>query len=54
MALLSIENYRSGLVWTLMHSFYSSGPALRAAGFHLTLEPNPRPVYSPVPDSILK
>jgi hypothetical protein len=54
MALLSIENYRTGLVWTLMHSFYSSGPALRAAGFHLTLEPNPRPVYSPVPNSILR
>jgi hypothetical protein len=54
MALLSIENYRTGLVWTLMHSFYSSGPALRAAGFHLTLEPNPRPLYSLGPDSILK
>jgi hypothetical protein len=54
MALLSIENYRTGLVWTLMHNFYSIGPALRAAGFHLTLEPNPRSVYSAGGDSIMK
>jgi hypothetical protein len=45
MALLAIENHRSGLVWTLMDSFYATAPALRAAGFHLTLEPEPRPVY---------
>jgi len=54
MVLLSIENYRTGLIWTLMNSFYSSGPALRAAGFHLTLEPNPRPVYKAAADSIIK
>ena len=45
MALLSIENHRSGLVWTLMDSFYATAPAHRAAGFHLTLEPEPRPVH---------
>lgn len=45
MMLLSIENHRSGLVWTLMDSFYSTAPARRAAGFHLTLEPEPRPVH---------
>ena len=44
MALLAIENHRTGLVWTLMHNFYSTAPALRAAGFLLTLEPEPRPV----------
>ena len=28
MELLAIENHRSGLVWTLMDSFYSTAPAL--------------------------
>jgi hypothetical protein len=45
MELLSIENHQTGLIWTLMDSFYATGPAHRAAGFHLTLEPEPRPVY---------
>ena len=45
MELLSIENHRSGLVWTLMDSFYSVAPARRAAGFHVTSEPEPRPVH---------
>jgi hypothetical protein len=54
MALLSLENYRTGLVWTLMHSFHSSGPGLQAAGFHLTLEPNPRPVYLAPTDTIIR
>ena len=45
MVLLSIENHRSGLIWTLMDSFYSTASAHQAAGFHLTLEPEPRPVY---------
>jgi len=45
MELLSIENHRSGLVWALMDSFYCTAPAYRAAGFHLTLEPAPRPVH---------
>jgi hypothetical protein len=53
MALLSIENYRTGLVWTLMHSFYSTAPALRAAGFHLTLEPEPRPVHRPTANATI-
>jgi hypothetical protein len=44
MELLAIENHRTGLVWALMDSFYSTRVALRAAGFHLTLEPEPRPV----------
>jgi hypothetical protein len=45
MELLAIENHRTGLVWTLMDSFYSTPRARRAAGFHLTLEPGPRPVH---------
>ena len=43
MALLAIENYRTGLVWSLMNSFYSIAPAFRAAGFRSTSEPEPRP-----------
>jgi hypothetical protein len=53
MALLSIENHRTGLVWTLMHSFYSTAPALRAAGFHLTLEPEPRPLHLPAANATI-
>jgi hypothetical protein len=53
MALLAIENHRTGLVWNLMHSFYSTAPALRAAGFHLTLEPEPRPVHRPTANAII-
>src|ERR1700722_7030107 len=34
--LLAIENYRTGLVWTLMDSFYTTSRTRRAAGFHLT------------------
>ncbi len=45
MELMSIENHRSGLIWTLMNSFYSTAPAHQAAGFHPTLEPEPRPVH---------
>jgi hypothetical protein len=44
MELLSIENHRTGLVWSLMDSFYSTAQGRRAAGFHPTLEPEPRPV----------
>ena len=47
MELLAIENHRTGLVWALMDSFYSIPWARRAAGFHLTLEPEPRPVHRP-------
>ena len=45
MELLSIENYRSALIWRLMDSFHATIQAQRAAGFHLTLEPDPRPVH---------
>jgi hypothetical protein len=44
MALVAIENYRTGLVWSLMNSHYAFGPALRAAGFRVTTEPAPRPL----------
>ena len=52
MLLLSIENYRTGLVWALMNSFYRTASALRAAGFHPTLEPEPRPLFRAPADSI--
>jgi hypothetical protein len=45
MELLSIENHRTGLVWRLMDSLDSTARAQRAAGFHLTLEPEPRAVH---------
>jgi hypothetical protein len=50
MALLAIENHRSGLVWDLMSNFYSTAPALASAGFRSTAEPEPRPVYRPEGD----
>jgi hypothetical protein len=46
MALLAIENYRTGTVWTLMNNFYPIAPAFRAAGFRSTSEPEPRPVHA--------
>ena len=46
MALLAIENYRTGIVWTLMANFYPIVSALRAAGFRSTAEPEPRPVQA--------
>jgi hypothetical protein len=45
MALLAIENYRTGIVWRLMNNFYPIAPAFRAAGFRSTSEPEPRPVH---------
>jgi hypothetical protein len=45
MALLAIENHRSGLIWNLMSSLSSTAPALAAAGFHSAVEPEPRAVY---------
>ena len=45
MALLSIENYRSGLIWALMNNSPSAARTWRAAGFHLTFEADPRPVH---------
>jgi len=44
MALLAVENYRTGLVWNLMASFYAAVPALQAAGFHFTDEAEPKPI----------
>jgi hypothetical protein len=46
MALLAIENYRSGMVWELMNKSYPTVPAFRAAGFHSTSEPEPRRVQA--------
>jgi hypothetical protein len=45
MALLAIENHRSGLIWNLVDSLPSTPPALAAAGFDITTEPEPRVVY---------
>jgi hypothetical protein len=45
MALLAIENYRSGLIWKLMSGFDGTARALAAAGLHLTDEPEPRAVF---------
>ena len=47
MALLAIENYRSGLIWNLQNSLPSTARALAAAGFRSTTEPEPRAVYRP-------
>ena len=47
MTLLAIENYRTGLPWRLMDNLYST--AFRRAGFLLTSEAEPRPVYLPKP-----
>jgi len=52
MALLAIENYRSGLVWQLMAS--PIAPGLRAAGFRRTAEGENRPVYLPAGSRILR
>jgi hypothetical protein len=45
MVLLTIENYRTGLVWALMDCAAPTGQAFRAAGFRPTVEPEPRPVH---------
>jgi hypothetical protein len=45
MALLAIENHRSGLIWNLVKSLPSTPPALAAAGFDITAEADPRAVY---------
>ena len=47
MVLVAIENYQSGLVWNLMNSHYAIAPALQAAGFRVTTEPEPRPLQIP-------
>lgn len=47
MALVSIENARSSFVWRLMSGSPIIQRGLRAAGFHRTSEPPPRPVLLP-------
>ena len=44
MAMLAIENHRSGLIWRLMRQNTAAGRALEAAGFHATKEAEPRPL----------
>lgn len=46
MALLAIENYRSGLIWKLMSGFDGTPRALAAAGFHEIEGAEPRRVIS--------
>jgi hypothetical protein len=46
MVLLAIENYRTGIIWTLMANSYPIVSALRTAGFRTTSEPEPRPVHA--------
>jgi hypothetical protein len=46
MVLLAIENYRTGIIWTLMANSYPIVSALRTAGFRSTSEPEPRPVHA--------
>jgi hypothetical protein len=46
MALLAIENYRSGLIWKLVSGFDGTPRALAAAGFRETVEAEPRRVIS--------
>jgi hypothetical protein len=45
MALLAVENYRSGLIWKLMSRVSATPRALGAAGLHPTVEPGPRAVF---------
>src|SRR5260370_37128190 len=47
MALLAIENYRSGLIWNLQNSLPSTARALGAAGFRSTTQPEPPAGYQP-------
>jgi hypothetical protein len=51
MMLLAIENHQSGLIWNLTSSLSCTAPALAAAGFYSTIEPEPRPVYRPEEES---
>ncbi|HEX7194855.1 MAG TPA: glucoamylase family protein, partial [Chthoniobacterales bacterium] len=42
MVLLAIENCQTGIVWDLTNRHYATPQALRAAGFRVTTEPEPR------------
>jgi hypothetical protein len=44
MALVAIENYRTGLIWRLAASHPGTQRAWKRAGFHKTQEPDPRPL----------
>jgi hypothetical protein len=45
MALIAIEDHRTGLIWRLLASHPATAIALKRAGFHVTHEPSPRPLY---------
>ncbi len=45
MALIAIEDHRTGLIWRLLASHPSTPRALQCAGFHVTHEPAPRPLH---------
>jgi hypothetical protein len=52
MALVSIEDARTGFVWRLMAGSSIIRRGLRAAGFHRTSEPRPRRIFlPPVPET---
>jgi hypothetical protein len=44
MALLAVENARTGLIWRLMESHPVTVRAFQTAGLELTAEPSPRPL----------
>jgi hypothetical protein len=45
MALIGIENHRTGLIWRLLASHPATSRAMERAGLHVTHEPPPRPLY---------
>ncbi|HLK60511.1 MAG TPA: glucoamylase family protein [Chthonomonadaceae bacterium] len=47
MALLAIEDVRTGLPWKLLASHPATKRAMKLAGFHTTREPEPRPLHKP-------
>jgi hypothetical protein len=44
MAVVSLENYRTGLIWRLMDGTPAAEVGMTRAGFHETHEPDPRPL----------
>jgi len=47
MAMLAIENYRTGMIWKLIGTHPATKRAWKQAGFHSTEEPEPRPLQLP-------
>lgn len=45
MAMVAIEDHRTGLIWKLLGSHPSTARAMKSAGFHTTREPEPRPLH---------